>query len=461
MSKQPYVLTYGTENISVEIDDEFLAGPPISPRSAQGTAPHEAILAALARPVGRPPLRHMAKGKRVCVVVSDEFRFGLQDEIIQHFCEELAGSGATSVTFVCATGSHDPSVYAVNVEKSVAKHAAATGLEYEFVSHDCDDPTLVEVGRTRRGTPVVLDKAYMQAELRVFGHESKHHYMAGYSSIDKHVVPGVSARATIEANHKNSLSGLSGPGRSPWHIDPSRRDNPFSDDAAEARILADRFIYNPATGQLEQKAAETFGLDMISKKDSVLACMAGDPNVINARMTDFADQFGMFEVEPAKYVLISPGGPPASQALYGTQNCFDMAMKGALLPGGESCVLAPCEGRPDLPDDVKGLAPDGKSKKLFWDNLVRMQDWSMEQVLDFADKNFELYLWKTVKVLRLFKELDLHIGLHSTLASDVVAQGGFVPVEDVQAWIDERAARKDGKLWVIDQGNKIFVNAKS
>jgi len=320
---------------------------------------------------------------------------------------------------------------------------------------------LVEVGNTRRGTPVILDRAYLQGELRVFGHESKHHYMAGYSSIDKHVVPGVSARATIEANHKNSLSSLSGPGRSPWHIDPARRDNPFSDDAAEARILADRFVWNPEKNILEERAAETFGLDMISKKDSVLACMAGDPNVINARMTDFADQFGMFEVEPTKYVLISPGGPPASQAVYGTQNCFDMAMKGALIPGGEACVLAPCEGRPDLPEDVKGLAPDGKSKKLFWDNLVRMKDWSLEDALRFADENFELYLWKTIKVLRLFKELDLHIGLHSTLPAERLTEAGFQSVPDVQAWIDERAARNDGKLRVIDQGNKIFVKARS
>ncbi len=461
MSKQSVTLTYGTESITVEIDEAFLAGPVIRPRASAGTPPHEAIAAALAQPVARPRLREMAKGKRVSIVISDEFRFGLQDEIIEHFCEELAESDAASVTFICATGSHDPSVYAVNVAKSVDKHAKAQGLAYEFVAHDCDDPTLVEVGRTRRGTPVILDRAYLQGELRVFGHESKHHYMAGYSSIDKHVVPGVSARATIEANHKNSLSSLSGPGRSPWHIDPARRDNPFSDDAAEARILADRFVWNPEKNTLEERAAETFGLDMISKKDSVLACMAGDPNVINARMTDFADRFGMFEVEPTKYVLISPGGPPASQAVYGTQNCFDMAMKGALIPGGEACVLAPCEGRPDLPEDVKGLAPDGKSKKLFWDNLVKMKDWSLEDALRFADENFELYLWKTIKVLRLFKELDLHIGLHSTLPAERLTEAGFQSVPDVQAWIDERAARNDGKLRVIDQGNKIFVKARS
>jgi len=457
MARRKHTLQYGTESITVEIDDDFLAGDPIAPRSAAGTDPDEAIAAALAQPIGRRRLADLARKKRVSVIINDEFRFGLQDQIIKHLCKELSGADAESVTFICATGSHDPTVYAVNIEPAVHKHAKAAGLPYTFVIHDCDDPALVEVGFTSRGTPVRVNPAFLQGEVRVLAHESKHHYMAGYSSLDKQVIPGVSSRATIEANHKQSLSSQSGPGRITWHMDPARRDNPFSDDAREGRLLTERFLLNPKTNELEERPVTTFGLDMVSKPDSIQVCLAGDPNVICSRMTDICDEYGMFEAKPAKYVLVSPGGPPASQAVYGTQNCFDMAVKGAIIPGGEVCVVSPCEGRPDLPDEVKGLAPDMKSKKLFWDNLVKMQSWTMEQALDYADKYFELYLWKTIRVLRLFKELNLNIALYGNLPAETLAQGGFGHVADVQQWIDERAARKDGKLWVIDKGNKIYV----
>lgn len=461
MARKPHTLVYGSDTLTVEIDESFLAGPPIAPRlGGGGKDPDEAIQSALSNPRGRPKLKEMARGKRVAVVVSDEFRFGLQGKIVEHYCKELAGSGAESVVFICATGSHDPAVYASNIEKLVSEHASQHGLDCRFEPHDCDKSRLVDVGKTSRGVPVVLNGEYMQANLRVFGHESKHHYMAGFSSIDKQVLPGVSSRATIEGNHKLSLSADSGPGRSPWHADPERKDNPFSDDARECRALADKVVLDPQTGTLTEAKVETFGMDMISSGGAVHWILAGDPAACCAEMTGEADRTGMFEVERARYVLISPGGPPASQALYGTQNCFDMALKGAIEKGGEVCVVAPCEGRPELSDEVRGIAPDIKSKKLFWDNLVRMKSWTMADALKYADENFELYLWKTIRVLRLFIEENLKIGIHCTLPADRLEEGGFTAVPDVQAWVDDKAGRGDGKLWVIDKGNTIFVQGK-
>jgi hypothetical protein len=63
---------------------------------------------------------------------------------------------------------------------------------------------------------------------------------------------------------------------------------------------------------------------------------------------------------------------PCHRALYGTQNCFGMALKGGILDGGEALITAPLDGRPDLPEEVRGIAPDIKSKRLFYDSLVRM-----------------------------------------------------------------------------------------
>ncbi len=43
---------------------------------------------------------------------------------------------------------------------------------------------------------------------------------------------------------------------------------------------------------------------------------------VNARntMTGKVDALAAVEVEPARYVVVSPGGPPACNTVYGTQN---------------------------------------------------------------------------------------------------------------------------------------------
>ncbi len=455
----PVSLTYGTETLELEIPEGFLAGPVIRPRSLPAMddeAILDAMRAALAHPVGRPPLRELARGERVAVVVSDEFRAGQQERIIRALCEELAAAEPAHVTFLCATGTHEPRVYAMGIGEMVQRWAGAVGLDVEYVAHSCDDPALVDVGASPMGTPVRIEPAYLRATVRVYGHESKHHYMNGYSLIDKQVVPGICARATVAANHKRSLSSDSGPGRNPWHSDPSRQINPFGQDSRDIRRLVEGLALDE-DGQLVQRPSRTFGLDMISDARSVFWVAAGDPDRLCAQAVAKADEQAQFTVARSRYVLISPGGPPASQAMYGVQNCFDMAMKGAVEPGGEVLVLAPCEGRPDLPAHVRGFATSEKSLELFWNNLVRLRGRELDEAYRWIDEHFQLYLWKTWRVLRNLSADRLKIHVHSQLPGPALREAGFIPVEDPQAWIRERATRGDGQLRVIDNGNKLLV----
>lgn len=461
--KKTFKVTYGKSHKEFELDDALLGREPIAPRSGgEKLTPEQLkdkIRAALRSPTGRPPLREMCRDRSVGLVVSDEFRAGLQREIIEVCLEEIAAGGPRSIMVLCATGTHDPAVYAKNVKVWVEEKAAALGAAVEFVANDCDKSDFADLGTSPRGSKILINRKLLTTDLRVYGHESKHHYMAGYSSIDKQIVPGVSARKTVEHNHIRSLSPDSGPGRHPWHPDDARKENPFSCDAKDMREVTEKFFVDEK-GSLIERKAETFVLDMISDKTSIFWVSAGSPEAVCTRMPLMADEEAMFVVEPEKYVIVSPGGPPASQALYGVQNCFDMALKGAVRQGGEALIIAPCDGRPDLPEGVRGLAPDKKSKDLFWDNLVKMRDWEFDKVQDFIENNFELYLWKTFRVLRLFKIDNVKLFLHCELPPSVLEQGGFHAAPDIQAWIDERAARGDGKFTIIDNGNKLFVLGK-
>ncbi|MFH2005983.1 MAG: lactate racemase domain-containing protein [bacterium] len=458
--KKTYTFTYGTETRTVELDEALLAAPPIAPRPAESTgSPRDALVAAMASPLGRPPLRELVGGKKVAVIISDEFRAGLHETILDVVLEELHAGKPKKVTILCATGTHAPEIYTPQIKKWAEAAATKHSQPITFVGHNCDDPALVELGTTERGSRVIVEPAWLEADVRVSAHEAKHHYMAGYSSVVKHLLPGISGRASVENNHRLALDDDSQAGQYPLHPDPSRRRNPFSEDALEAFRMSMSKTLLP-DGTLEDRPGVSYLLDMISDKDAVFFACAGAPEEVTPKVLAAADEQAEFKVPKSRYVVVSPGGPPASTALYGVQNCFDMALLGAIEQGGEALVFGPCNGRPGVDPDAKGLAPDGKSKALFWDSLVRMKDQPLEDCYREIHDGFKLYLWKTWRVLRLFKRDRIKIWMYGELPADILRAGGFEHAPDPQAWIDERAARGDGKFVLIDGGNKLLVRGE-
>jgi len=459
-------LAYGTESVSFEIPSESQPKdlPHIEPRKVRATPEildvEGSIRRALENPIDSPRLRGLVKNKRVALIVSDEFRSGQQEIIIKAMLSEIAAGKPKEVRIFCATGSHDPEIYARGIGKWAEEYATALGLSYQFYGHDCLKDDHIEIGHCSDSVPVRVMKALLECDVRAYGHESKHHYMNGYSCIDKLLLPGLSQAKTIELNHKNALDDQrSFGGRNVWAADESRRQNPFSIGCCEAREMADRRFIDGDT--LIEKELPIFGLDMISDKKHIYWAASGKIASVSKQMTQEVDKMSAFHVDPTRYVVISPGGPPASQTIYSTQNCFDMALSGAIEDGGEALIIAPCDGRPDVPEATRGLAPDDKAKRLFYDNLAKLKDLPLKEATDWIDKNFELYLWKTDRVIKLMKRRKISLYLHSSLPDEKVTAIGFIPVPNVQEWIDERTNRNDSKIRTIDQGNKILVLTNS
>jgi nickel-dependent lactate racemase len=459
-SKQ-IALTYGEEEITLEFPNGFMLGDLIRPKPSKSQLTREEMVRviddALANPVKTPRLREMVSGKRVGLVVSDEFRAGLQDLIAERMMAEIFAGDPASLDIFIATGSHSPDVYARNLIPAIQKSAEQLGHQVRVLPNNCDSGEHLYLGDTGLGSPAEVWREWLQTEVRVYGHESKHHYMNGYSVLDKQLCPGLSSRRSISATHKQALQDRhSAAGRIHYHPDESRRENPFALDNRFVRVIADRHLLTD--GEIKEVGPlPTFLLDMVSTKTSIDWIMAGDPESVTCQMTIAVDDLAAHVLPRTKYVVISPGGPPACNALYGVQNCFDLALKFAIENGGEALVLAPCSGRPDLPEEVSGLATDASSKALFWDNLVDWLSRPMDKWNDWVADNFELYLWKTDRVLKLQQDQGIKLYLHSELPDEKVAPGGFIPVRDPNAWIAERAARGDGKALVIDEGNKLLV----
>ncbi len=457
-------LTYGKTRLNFKVEDAFLAGPLIKPKMSEAISGNncDIITGCFQNPKGRQPLRSVVKDKRVGLVISDELRVGLQEQIISCLLAEIAAGQPKEVFAFVATGSHHPEIYAKNIVDWIRQYAEKLKLHYWVFPNYCTQKhDYVFLTETTYKTPVYVHKMWMSCEVRVFGHEAKYHYMNGYSCIDKQVLPGLAYQESIQANHKLALHHHDSiAGKNAWHKDIYRQGNPFSQDNKQARKISERYIFDPNSGKLTDAKIITFGLDMVSLKDKIFWIDCGDPDIVCQDMTAAVDKYLGFEVEKTKYLVISPGGPPASDTLYYVQNCFDMVIKGALQEKGEALVIAPCGGRPDVPDKIRGICPDRESMNLFWETLIKFLDKPLEEWLKYVDKEFKLYMWKTDRVLKLFKDSHIKIYIHSQLPDDVLVKGGFVPVSDPQAWIDERAARHDGKIRFVDDGNKLCVLGK-
>lgn len=172
--------------------------------------PARAILEALERPIGSPPLSAVVRGKgkdpgalQVCIATSDITRpvpYRGPDGILAPLLGELrrAGVRRENVTLLVGTGTHRPSTPA---EKATMFGADVAGA-FRVVDHDCDDEAgLRHLGRTRSGTDILVNRHWVDADVRIATGLVESHFMAGVSGGRKTVCPALVSWRTIERFH--------------------------------------------------------------------------------------------------------------------------------------------------------------------------------------------------------------------------------------------------------------------
>jgi nickel-dependent lactate racemase len=136
--------------------------------------------------------------KKVCIVVSDNTRCTFNHIIIPILLNELSNSGIRreNITILVANGLHRPMSYGdliENLGQSIVN-------DFKVENHD-PDGELVSLGQTKRGTPLLINKHFMEADLKIATGLVAPHFHAGFGGGCKSVLPGISGRATILKNH--------------------------------------------------------------------------------------------------------------------------------------------------------------------------------------------------------------------------------------------------------------------
>src|SRR5436309_2109489 len=195
-------LNYGRSTLPVELPDNLevtLIRKPVMPVLPD---PLAAVRGALARPVGARPLIEEARGKKsACRLICDITRPVPNRLLLQPIIRELLAAGvpAPGITVLVATGLHRPNL-GTELEELVGDPwvLRTVRVENHYARRDEDH---VDLGFTRAGTPVKLDRRFVQADVKIVTGLVEPHFMAGYSGGRKVIAPGVAHRDTITTFH--------------------------------------------------------------------------------------------------------------------------------------------------------------------------------------------------------------------------------------------------------------------
>ena len=321
MYRIPYSKTYLEFTLPAGMRATVVESRPVPPLSD----PEAAVAEALARPIGSPPLRELARpGDRVCIVFTDITRASPDHILVPALLRELEAAGVRDedITLLCGIGMHRPST----PEEKVAKLGAEVVARYRIIDNEPRNPqALVDLGVTPGGVPVQVHRAAVEADLLVATGIVEPHQYAGYSGGRKTVAVGAAGEALIAHTHGPAF--VDHPGTRLGRIE----GNPFHEAVTEAARRAGlRFILNA----------------VMDDEHRILKVAAGDPEAAFVELVAFART--VYEVPiPHQYdVAIGGVGYPKDTNLYQASRApsyLHFAPTPVVRRGGYYIIPARCE----------------------------------------------------------------------------------------------------------------------
>jgi len=369
----------------------------------------EEVIRALGDPIGTKSLEELAVGKKNVVIITSDITRPMPTKVVLPPVLEVlykAGVSNEDITVVLALGSHRK-----HTEEEKAKLLGNCYGKVRCI--DSVDEGFVHMGTTPRGTPVDIATAVANADLRICMGNIEYHYFAGYSGGAKAIMPGVSTRAAIQANHSHIVEEGSITGR--------LEDNPLRQDLEAALdICPVDFIVNVVLDEHKQ----------------VVRCVCGD--IIKAHRVGcrFLDLFYRKEiVELADIVLVSQGGAPKDLNLYQTQKALDNA-KHAVKKGGIIVLVGSCK--------------EGMGEKTFEEWMTKSK--TPEEMIVRIREDFQLGGHKAAAIAMVLQNADIY--LVSDLEDEFVESIFMKPFSSVQKALDAAFAVKgqDARVLIMPYG---------
>lgn len=409
---------FGTGVQEVTLPDENLLGVLTGNQVTPGLTGEAEVRRALRAPIGSLPLGQIVKpGEKIAIITSDITRPMPTYKVMPALLDELyaAGINKEDITLVFALGSHRK--HTAQEQKKLAGERAFR--EIRCVDSDGEDCILL--GTTAKGTPVQITRVVAEADRRICLGNIEFHYFAGYSGGAKALMPGVSTREAIQANH--SMMVL------PQCCAGALESNPLRMDIEEAgAICGIDFILNV----------------VLSEQKEILKAVAGHPVEAHRAGCAFLDTLYSKPIrEKADIVLVSQGGAPKDLNLYQTQKALDNA-KHAVKDGGVIILIGSCK--------------EGLGERTF-------EEWILEakkpsDLVDRIRREFRLGGHKAAAIAMVLEKADIY--LVSEMEEELVRTAFLTPKASAQQALED-AFQKLGihaTVWAMPYGGSTLPKLK-
>ena len=205
MNSKTITLQFGTDHIKVDApaNSDVLSAAKVETLAD----PVAAVYDCLREPLGTPPLAELARGcDNAVVVVSDNTRpvpYADADGILAPIIETLKANSVRDIKVLVACGTHRP-MAEPELKDMLGDSAFQEGVE--VINHvSTDDSMLRSIGRTDRTPDVMVNRYYLDAQLKIATGLVEPHFMAGFSGGRKAICPGVCGRGVTYGLHSASI----------------------------------------------------------------------------------------------------------------------------------------------------------------------------------------------------------------------------------------------------------------
>lgn len=286
------------------------------------------------------------KDRKIAVIVNDITRRVPTERILGILLDHIPDE---KIEIFVATGTHE--------SPDAGDLKCILGAWYENLSsrihcHDCDDNELLaKIGDTSSGTPVEINKRFLEAEAVICINSVEPHFFAGFTGGRKSIVPGLAGRNTVVANHSLAKSERAG--------SLALDDNPVHLDLMEAFDMAIRM--------------PVFSIQLVlSRSGEIIDLFCGDMGESFEKACIAARDIYSVPISETYDIVFAIGERPLDINLYQLQKAQEHGAE-AVSEGGVLVVVGACDegvGSPyfiSLADDY----PDPKSalsEKAMMDN---------------------------------------------------------------------------------------------
>ncbi|MGE5256641.1 MAG: nickel-dependent lactate racemase [Hyphomicrobiales bacterium] len=413
-------LLYGRAKLPVRFPEDLQVTTIRKKRMPLAPDPVEALQASFRKPVAGAPLREIARARQTaCILICDITRPVPHATLLPPLIDELTAAGMSkeNILILVATGLHRPN------EGAELREVVGSDAVFKTVpsaNHFARDRAAhLDLGRTPSGIPILVDRRFVEADLRIVVGLVEPHFMAGYSGGRKLVIPGVAHRDTILKLHAGVIL----------------------DHAKAANTIMEGNPLHQEQLHMVRAVGEILALNVVIDDERRIGFVNFGPiEPSHLEAVAFMRNYGEVPCPRRfKTVVTSSAGYPLDKTYYQTIKGM-VSVSDIVEPGGTILIASECSEGMGSPEFVEAqrvlcrVGPERFMTDIIGRNHARIDEWQTQML---------------VKALRVAKVQLYTTGLRPSDLADIYVE----PVLSVEkAVLESIKAHRDNHVAVVPEG---------